>query len=114
MVCSTFCQFFSLFFAKLHISIFQMREMTPFSMMLLHLDLSEAPKCVDMPLIAGLLIAHSYQIQIGDDIWPKLWKFFHELVTVGDVTALKEIAISVRQLVSLLFENNFINPGLVL
>ena len=33
---------------------------------------------------------------------------------VGDVTTWKEVTIDVQQLVRLLFNNNFINPGLVL
>ena len=38
-------------------------------------------------------------------------KIFEEM-TVGDVTTWKELTIGVRQLVGLIFDNNFMNPGL--
>ena len=63
---------------------------------------------------ASLLIAHSYKIQNGDDIWPNLSKFFYELMTVGDATTWKELTIGLQHLARLLFDNDFINPGLVL
>ena len=58
--------------------------------------------------------AHSYKIQIGDDIWPNLRRFINQFMKVGGIKTWKELTIGVQQLVGLLFNNNFINPGLVL
>ena len=69
--------------------------------------------------IASLLIAPShtrttYKIQNGDDIWPNLRRFINQFMKVGGSKTWKELTIGVQQLVRLLFNNNFINPGLVL
>ena len=71
----------------------------------LHVDLNEAAKCA---------FAYSYKIQNGDDIWPNLRRFINQCMKVGDIKTWKELTIGVQQLVRLPFNNNLINPGLVL
>ena len=56
--------------------------------------------------IAILLIAQSHKIQNGDDIV--------EFMKVRGMKTLKELMTGVQQLVRLLFNDNFVNPGLVL
>ena len=58
--------------------------------------------------------AHSYQMQNGDDIWPNLRRFINQFMKIGGIKTWKELTIDVQQLVRLLFNNNFFNPGLVL
>ena len=58
--------------------------------------------------------AHSYKIQNDDDIWPNLRRFINQFMKVGGIKTWKELTTGVQQLVSLLFNNNFINPRLVL
>ena len=93
-------------------------EMTSFSMTSLHVDLNEAAKCVDiipLTLLASYrAFAYSYNIQNGDDIWPNLRKFTNQFMKVGGIRTWQELTIDVQQLVTLLFNNNLINPGLVL
>ena len=73
--------------------------MTSFSMTSLHVDLNEAAKRVDIipfTLLASLSrLPTLVQIENGNDIWPNLRRFI------------------VQQLVRLLFNNDFINSGLV-
>ena len=64
------------------------------SMTSLHVDLNEAAKC--------------------DDIWPNLRSFINQFMKVRGIKTWKELMIVVQLLVRLLFNNNFINPGLVL
>ena len=84
----------------------------------LHVDLNEAAKCVDIVPLT-LLVSLSRlrtleQIQNGDDIWPNLQRYINQFMKVGGIKTWKELTISVKQLVRLLFNNNFINPGPVL
>ena len=58
--------------------------------------------------------AHSYKIQNGDDIWSNLRSFANQFMEVGGMKTWKELAIGVQQFVRLLFNNDFINPGLIL
>ena len=58
--------------------------------------------------------AHSYTIQNGDDIWPNLRRLIVEFMKVQGLKTWKELTTGVQQLVRLLFNNNSINPGLVL
>ena len=93
-------------------------EMKSFYMMPLYVNLNEAAKYVDTTHIASLLIAPSrirttYNIQNGDDIWPNLRRFINQFMKVGGIKTWKELTIGVQQLVRLLFNNDFINPGLV-
>ena len=55
-----------------------------------------------------------YQIQNGDDIWPNLRRFMNQFMKFGASKTRKELTIGIQQLVRLLFESNFINPGLAL
>ena len=59
-------------------------------------------------------LAHSYKIQNDDDIWPNLRRFIYKFMKVEGIKIWKELTIGVKQLVRLLFHNNFINTGLVL
>ena len=112
MVCSTFFNFSSLTLRNYIFESAKKCEMTPFYMTSLHVDLNEAAKCVDIiPLITSLLIAHSYKIQSGDDIWPNLRRFIKQFMKVGGIKTWKELTIGVQELAKLLFNNNFINPG---
>ena len=54
------------------------------------------------------------QIQNDNDIWPNLRRFINQLMKVGGIKTWKELTIGVQQLVRLLFNNDFINPGPVL
>ena len=63
-----FFQLFSLFSAKLRISICEVSEMTSLSMTSLRLNLSEFAKCVRAADAAHTL----YKIPNGDDVWPSL------------------------------------------
>ena len=60
--------FISLFSAKPHSSISEMREMKSFSMTSLHADLNEAIKCVDMPLTLASLSRTRTKYKNDDDI----------------------------------------------
>ena len=67
--------------------------------------------------IANLHIAPSHthtKYKIGDDIWPDLRTFINQFMKAGGIKTWKELTTGVQQLVMLLFNNNFINPGLVL
>ena len=92
--------------------------MTSFYMTSLHVDRKEAAKCADIIppiLLASLSRLHTLvQIQNGDDSWPNLQRFINQFMKVGGIKTWKELTIGVQQLVRLLFNNNFINPGLVL
>ena len=81
--------------------------MTSFSMMLLHVDLNEAAKCVDiipLTLLASLSRLRTFvQIQNGDDIRPNLWRFINQFMKVGGIKTWKELTIGVQQLVRLPF-----------
>ena len=93
-------------------------EMTSFYMTSLHVDLDEAAKCVDvipLTLLASLSRLHTLvKIQNGDDIWPNLRRFINQFMKVGGIKTWKELTIGVQHLARLPFNNNFINPGLVL
>ena len=68
-----------------------------------------------MTLLASLShIRKLYQIQNGDDIWPNLRRFMNQFMKVGGIKTSKELTTGVQQLVMLLFNNNFVNSGLVL
>ena len=54
------------------------------------------------------------KIRNGDDIWPNLRRFINQFMKVGGIKTRKELMIGVQQLVRLLFNNDFINRGLVL
>ena len=58
--------------------------------------------------------AHLYKIQNGDDIWPNLLRFVIEFIKARGIKTLEELTIGVQQLVRLLFNYDFINPGLAL
>ena len=92
--------------------------MTSFYMTSLQVDLNEAANCVDIipfTLLAALPRLHTLtQIQNGDDIWSNLRRFINQFMKVGGIKTWKELTIGVQQLVRLLFNNDFINPGLVL
>ena len=68
--------------------------------------------------IASLLIAPSHtrtKCKInGDKIWPNLQRFINQFMKVGGIKPWKELMIGVQQLVWLLFNIDFINPGLVI
>ena len=53
-------------------------------------------------------------IQNGDDIWPKLRRSIIKFIKVRATKTWKELTTGVQQLLRLLFDNNSINPGLVL
>ena len=92
--------------------------MKSFSTTSLHVDLSEAAKCVDIipfTLLASLSRLRTLvQNTNGNDIWPNLRRFINQFMKVGGIETWKELTIGVQQLVRLLFNNNFINPELVL
>ena len=75
-------------------------EMTSFYMTLLHVDLNEAAKCVDIiPLTLQASISHLrtlVQIQNGDDIWPNLRRLINKLIKVGGLKTRKELTIGVQ------------------
>ena len=114
--------FFNFFPFNLQNNIFQSSkkcEMTSFYMTSLHVDLNEAAKCFDiirLTLLASLsrLRTVSYKIQNGDHNGPNLRKFINQFMKVRGIKTWKELTIGVQQSVRLLFNNNFINPGLVL
>ena len=92
--------------------------MTSFSMTSLHVDLNEAIKCIDMTLILtdSFLMAHlrtctKYKMATKFGITYENWSW--RKMKVGDVTSWKKLTIGVQQVVRLLFDNHFINPGLV-
>ena len=118
MVCSTFLNFFSFNLRKYIFQSAKKCEMTSFDMTSIQVDPYEAAKCVDiilLTLLASLLRLRTLvQIQNGDDIWPNLRRFINGFMKVGGIKTWKELTIGVQQLVRLLFNNNFINPGLVL
>ena len=118
MVCSVFFNFFSF---NLRNHIFQSAKkykMTSFCMTSLHVHLNEAAKCV--AIISPTLLAPLWHLrkivqkQNGDDVWPNLRRLMVDLTKVRGMTTWKELMTGVKQLVRLLFKNNFINPGLVL
>ena len=94
--------------------------MTSFSMTSLHVDLNDAAKCVDYYTThIGILVAsfsRLRKIQNGDDVWPYLRRFINQFMKIAGVKTWKELMTGVKQLVRLLFNNNFINSdsGLVL
>ena len=49
-----------------------------------------------------------------NDTWPALQRLIIEFMKVQGMKTWKEVTTGVQHLVSLLFNNNFINPGLVL
>ena len=81
------------------------------------ISLNEAAKCVDiipLTLLASLSRLRTLvQNTNGDAIWPNLRRFIYQFTRVGAIKTWKELTIGVQQLVRLLFNNNFINPGLV-
>ena len=87
-------------------------------MMSLHVDLNKAAKCVDIippTLLASLSRLRTFvQVQNGDDIWPNFPRLIVEFMKVQSLKTWKELTTGVEQLVRLLFNNNFINVGLVL
>ena len=89
--------------------------MTSFSMTLLHVNLNEATKCVDiisLTLLASLSRLRTLvQNTIGDDIWPNLRRFINQFMKARGIKTWRELTIGVQQLVRLLFNNNFINPA---
>ena len=58
--------------------------------------------------------AHSYKIQNGDDIWPNLRRLIVQFMKVRGMRTWKKLTTGVQQPARLLFNNNVINPGLVL
>ena len=92
--------------------------MTSFSMTSLHVDLNGAAKYVDIipfTLLASLSRLRTLvQNKNGDGIWPNLRRFINQVMKVRGIKIWKEITTGVQQLVMLLFNNNFINLGLVL
>ena len=58
--------------------------------------------------------AHSYEIQNGDDIWPNLRRLIVKFLKVQGMKTRKELTAGVQQLVRVLCNNNFANPGLAL
>ena len=90
--------------------------MMSFCMTSLRVDKNEVAKCVDIipPILLASLspLAHSYKMQNGDDIWLNLQRLIVQLMKVGGMKTWKELTTGVQQLVWLLFNNNFINPGL--
>ena len=119
-MCSTFFQFFVSF--NLRNYTFQSAkkcEMTSFYMTLLHVDLNEAAKCVDILYHSHCLppyraFAHQYKIQNGDEIWPNVRRFIYQFMKVRGIKTWKELTTDVKQLARLLFDNNSMNPGLVI
>ena len=113
---------FSIFFCfNLRNYIFQSTkkcEMTSFSMMSLHVDLNKAAKRVDiipLTLLTSLLRLRTLvQKTICDDIWPNFRRFIQQFMKAGGIKTWKELTIGAQLLVRLLFNNDFINPGLVL
>ena len=92
--------------------------MTSFSMTSLRVDLNEAAKCVDiMPpsLLASLSRRRTLvQNKNGDDIWLNLRRLIVDFMKVQGLKTWKELTTSFQQLVRLLFNDDFINPRLVL
>ena len=116
MVCSTFFKF--LLF-NLRNYIFQSAkkcEITSFYMTSLHVDLNEAAKCVDIiPLTLLASLSHLRTlVQNGDDIWSNLRRFINQFMKVAGIKTWNQPTIDLQQLVRLVFNNDFINPGLVL
>ena len=64
--------------------------------------------------IASLFLEPSHTIQNGDDIWPNLRRLVVKFMKVQATKTWKKLTTGVQQLVKLLFNNNFINPGHVL
>ena len=92
--------------------------MTSFYMTSLHVDLKEAPTCVDIiprTLLASLSRLHTLiQNTNDDDLWPNFRRFTNQFMKVGGIKTWKELSIGIQQLVKLLFNNNFFNPTLIL
>ena len=92
--------------------------MTSFCMTSRHVDLNEAAKCADiipLTLLASLSHLQTFvQNTNGDEIWPNLGRFINQFMKAGGTKTCIELTIGVQQLVRLLFNNNFINPGLFL
>ena len=90
--------------------------MTSFYITSLHVDLSEAAKCVDIiPLILlasssrPRILVCTYKMQSGDDIWHNLRKYINQFMKAGGIKTWKELTTGLQQLVRLLFNNNVIN-----
>ena len=81
-------------------------------------NLKEAAKCVDIipsTLLASISSLRTLvQIQNGNDIWPNLRRLIVKFMKIQATKTWKELTTGVQQLVRLLFNNNFTNPGLVL
>ena len=81
--------------------------MTSFYMKSLHVDLSEAVKCVDsisLILLASLSRLRTLtQNQNGDDLWPNLRNLINQSMKVVGIKTWKELTIGIQQLVRLLF-----------
>ena len=92
--------------------------MMSFSKMSIHVNQNKAARCVDvtpLTLLASLpRLRNSYKILNAEDIWPDLRRIISQFMKVGGIKTCKELTIGVQQLVTLLFNNNFIKPGLVL
>ena len=92
--------------------------MTPFYMMSFHVDLNEAAKCVDIIPLTMLAFFSGLRTFVQNthenDDWPNLGRFINQFMKVEGIKTWKELTIGVQQLVMVLFNNNFINHGLVL
>ena len=92
--------------------------MTLFYMTSLHVDLNEATKCVDitthyasLPLVA-LHTRTEYKMATIFGLTYK--RLVVKFMNVQGTKTWKELTTGVQLLLRLLFNNNFINPGLVL
>ena len=86
-----------------------------------HIDPNEAAKRVDVICytthIASLLIAPSHShtnYKMATIFGLPYESFIDQFMKVGGIKTWKELVIGVQQLIRLLANNNFINPGLVL
>ena len=89
--------------------------MTSFSMTSLDVDMNEAAKCADIIPLTLLASVSRLRTLVQNTKWQRylanLRRFINQFMKVGGIKTLKELAIGVQQLVRLLFNNNFINPG---
>ena len=89
----------------------------------LHVDLNKAAKCVDIkPLTLLAYLVEAARTPSHTCTKCKMATIFGitykdsstKFMKVGGIKTWKELATGVQQLIRLLFNNNFINPGLVL
>ena len=110
-----FSNFLSLSLRKLRTSICEMSEITSLSTTSLQFGVKEAPKCDNIPftLPASLSCTRTkYKMAMKSGLTYE--NSFTDLQYLEMSQTWKKLTTGVRQLARLLFDNNLVNPGLVL